>query len=247
MKLICTATTGSEAEKVLGARCKVFALDKLTKKQRNRVLKQYIQKYPDMKNSENLLLIAEFIKDNDSCGNPLYLKMLIVWSLACFPGVPKFVIPNAKEIPDLENLFLYSIRFFSTSCNHAVKKVLSCLSLCKNSMTKEEIAISAGVSLKVAGKILQIYDNFLIKHDDLYCFSNSFFRLGAIIENPQSLIKEISLTLSEHQTMKRMAEHLHFLSSSRNYKQLKDKLRDIYVFAYLYTNHYKFELCKQMH
>ena len=83
-------------------------------------------------------------------------------------------------------------------------------------MSKEEIALSAGVSLKLASKILQIYDNILTKHEDFYLFSNAIFRNSLTIDFLSVLSKEMILVFEGQNNFRRINELLHVLYLTAN-------------------------------
>jgi NACHT domain len=243
IKLICTCTSNSLAGNTLKDKSRVIFIDSLSKKLRKYMLEQYLTKYPYIQSSENLDDIKNFIKE-DPCGNPLYLKMIIIWRLSYFPGTPRFIIPDAKEIPDIKSLYLYSIRFYSKSCKNSIKKVLGCLCVCKYNLHIEEIALSSGISIKLTSKILQIFEHILIKNEDFYFFANSIFRDPSILDNHVHISKQIALNLEETNNIERIPELLHALYISNEYKALKNKLRNIQIFGYLYKLDTKLDLCR---
>jgi hypothetical protein len=244
IKVIYSCDLGSEAESVLAQKCKVVRTEPLGKAARKRVLSEIMNKFTDMQKSENLRLVKKFIKENSESSNGLYLRLFITWALSCYPGTASFVIPTVKEIPDVSALFLYAVRFFGPLCRKAVVKVLGCLCLCKYGLTCEEIAISSGVTIKQASKVLSIFEPCLVHFNDFYSFSNSVFRNALINQVPPNLVTEISLTLEEHNPIERINELLHSLSLSANWKHLREKLRDINVFTYLYCRDLKLHLCR---
>lgn len=243
IKIIYTCNAESECEQTLRNKCKFIQIKNIESKGRKKILNEYLKKFPDMQKSENLKSVKKAIRKNNCFGNPLFLKMFIVWSLSCFPGIPNFILPDFSETSTVVELFQYSIRFFSSFCNNSVVKVLNCLALCKYGLTKEEIGLSAGISLKVTGKVLQIYEVILTKFEDLYSFTNALFR-NLIDCQVVKLAREISTTLEEHRNINRIDELLHALWLSNDWKILKDKLRNILVFGYLYRHHTKLDLCR---
>ena len=125
--------------------------------------------------------------------------------------MPKFVFPNLLKISSAQSLFLYAITFFSEFCSNSIRKVLECLVVCKKSLTKEEISISSKVSLRLTSRILHIFDVVLIKHNDLYSFSNPLFRTALPVTNILVLSKEIAYNFGENYNISRIHEQLHAL------------------------------------
>ena len=244
VKLIYTCTRGSSAEQVLSEKTKVVHLGPIDPPGRKKILQEYLNRYPDMKASENLEALQKYIRKNACCGNPLYLSMLVLWSLSSFPGVPNFPLPDPLEVSTAARLFRYSIDHFSPYFHNAVEKVLGCLAVCKYSLSKEEIALSCGISLKLAGGILHVYDNVLKRYEDLYFFANAMFRECVNREVALEIPKAIAEILDEQCYMKRTDELLHALWMNSDWKSLKEKLRNIVIFGSLYTQSAKLDLCK---
>jgi transcription initiation factor TFIIIB Brf1 subunit/transcription initiation factor TFIIB len=243
IRLIYTCRENSEAFRFLSPLCKVLKVPELRRKYRFRVLNDWTSKWPELLKSSNLEEFQICLRENQSTSNPLFMKLLLFWSLSSFPKTTKFVIPTYKEIANVESLFIYATRFFASSCSQKIKKVLSVLKLCKNNLSKEEIALSSGVSLKLTSKVLTIFDCCLIKQEEFYCFSNSIFRDCLEIECPEVLAREISLVLEEKNSFFRVNELLNALKVSKDWKRLKDRVRSIHVFINMFNTRQKIELC----
>ena len=243
IRLIYTCAENSEAFRFLSPLCKVLKVPELRRKYRLRLLNSLTSATPDLLKSENLEQLQTYIREESSTSNPLFLKLLITWSLTSHIKTPAFTIPTFKEIPSVETLFTYAIRFFASSCSSKIKKVLSVLKISKNSLRKKEIALSSGVSLKQTSKILEIFDPCLLKQEDFYCFSNYIFRDCLEVDSQLKIAREISLVLEDQNDSTRVHELLNSLKVSKDWKRLKDKLRNIQVFVSMFNTKLKIELC----
>ena len=242
IRVIYTCDTTSDAFSALKDFCKVITLEGLKRKHKFKVLNGFLERFPDMKKSENLESVSMCLTDNTNTTNPLFLKMLITWSLGSFPQCKQFCVPNYKETPGVESLFNYAIRFYSGNCSQKIRKVFMVIKLARYGLAKEEIALSSGVSLKLTDKILGLFDCCLIKTGETFSFSNTIFRSSLEVPSPETISREISLVLEERNNPKRIIELFNALSISKDWKRLKDKLRSLQVFISMYNTQNKVEL-----
>jgi hypothetical protein len=242
IRVIYSCDQNSDAFLALKDFCKVINLEGLKRKYKFRVLNGYLERFPDMKKSDNLESVQMCLSDNTNTANPLFLKMLILWSLGSFPQCKQFSVPNYKETPGVDTLFNYAIRFYSGSCSQKIRKVFLVVKLARYGLTKDEIALSSGVSMKLTDKILTIFDCCLIKIGETYSFSNTIFRSCLETASPETISREISLVLEERNNPKRIIELFNALQISKDWKRLKDKLRSLQVFISMYNTQNKVEL-----
>lgn len=242
IRVIYSCDKNSDAFLALKDFCKIINLEGLKRKYKFKVLNSYLEKFPDMKKSENLESVQMCLSENVNTANPLFLKMLIVWSLGSFPQCKQFSVPNYKETPGVDSLFNYAVRFYSGSCNQKIKKVLMVIKLARYGLAKEEIALSSGVSMRLTDKILTIFDCCLLKIGETYTFSNTIFPSCVEIPSPEIVSREISLVLEERNNPKRIIELFNALQISKDWKRLKDKLRSLQVFISMYNTQNKVEL-----
>lgn len=181
-------------------------------------------------------------------GNPLFVKLLLLFLHSTVQGVRRYKPPKLDEVQTVLALTLHFIDFYA---GHEFKtdiigKFFQLIALTRSGISEDELCRLSNCKRRTVISMLELFAPFLHNSGGFYILKHDIFRLAIMQKFPiehETLHLEMIRILDDHKlTIRKIDELLFHLCESKNWMRLKDLLTQLEVFIIMYSAPYKMEL-----
>jgi hypothetical protein len=211
------------------------------------VIEKYLRRVSRNKNEINQL--KKFVFQSKSCENPLFLNLVLHFSLIKNKNFPSLPLESIKKCEDIEGLFEVIVQFFidQTPQRSIVLKVLGYLAISRCGLGIDDLKSLCSHSESVI-QVLEVFSICFFTCESLFLFKSDIFS-KVIISRFILQLSHLRFDILEHFSLRKVSiksvqERIYHYKELKEWLSLKDCLTSLEVFFIMYSPQNRLELIR---